>query len=85
MDIFRQPQRLNLQPDDMKSVSGTRSSGQCQNAPTGAEPTSSLDHFSAKQAQADIKESVSSIMTFTTNLEQDKMEGVDAKEWVSRV
>ena len=76
---------MNLQPDDMKSVSGTRSSGQSQNAPTSAQPTSSLDRFSAKQTASDIKESVSSIMTFTTSLEQDKMEGVDAKEWVSRV
>ena len=69
----------------MKSVSGTRSSGQSQNAPTASQPTSSLGHFSAKQTASDIKESVSSIMTFSTNLEQDKMEGVDAKEWVSRV
>lgn len=78
---------MSLQPEDMKALSSTRSSSTAssQRQISGG-PDSSIRSsiFSAKQAQADITQSVSSIMAVSTRLEQDNMEGVDAKEWVSR-
>ena len=83
--IFRQPSRLNLQPEDMKSLSSTRSSQDAQHKNfSNVRPQSTPDKFSAKQAQADITESVSSIMAVSNKLEQDQMEGVDEKEWVCK-
>jgi hypothetical protein len=81
---FSQPNCISLQPEGMKSLSSTRKSTEEQpqrSAPLTSE-ISSLNAFSAKQAQADITESVSSIMAVSNKLEQDKMEGVDANEWV---
>ena len=83
--IFRQPSRLDLQPEDMKSLSSTRPSQGAQNNNfNNVRPQSTPDKFSAKQAQADITESVSSIMAVSNKLEQDQMEGVDEKEWVCK-
>ena len=79
---FRQPSRLNLQPEDMKCLSSTRSSDTQSKNFSNVKPQSSPNMFSAKQAQADITESVSSIMAVSNKLEQDNMEGVDEKEWV---
>lgn len=76
------PKRISLQPEGMKSLSSTRSQ-QEQPQKTGyrisGAPSSNI--FSAKQAQADITESVSSILAVSNKLEQDSMEGVDSKEW----
>ena len=67
----------------MKCLSTTRSSqDNTQKNLSNARPQSALNQFSAKQAQADITESVSSIMAVSSKLEQDSMEGVDEKEWV---
>ena len=83
---FRQPKCLNLQPEDMKALSSTRSSSTASSQRQisgGPDSTMRSSIFSAKQAQADITQSVSSIMAVSNRLEQDNMEGVDAKEWVS--
>ena len=78
---------MSLQPEDMKALSSTRSSSTASSQRQisgGPDPSIRSSIFSAKQAQADITQSVSSIMAVSTRLEQDNMEGVDAKEWVSR-
>ena len=70
----------------MKSLSSTRKSTEDQPQKSGhrTSDTPSSNIFSAKQAQADITESVSSIMAVSNKLEQDSMEGVDANEWVRK-
>ena len=67
----------------MKCLSVTRQQGEPQKSTsTFVEPSSATNIFSAKQVASDITVSVSSIMAVSNKLEQDKMEGVDAKEWV---
>ena len=70
----------------MKSLSSTRKSTEDQPQKSGhrTSDTPSSNIFSAKQAQADITESVSSILAVSNKLEQDSMEGVDANEWVRK-
>ena len=71
----------------MKALSSTRSSSTASSqkqAFSGPDASMRTGIFSAKQAQADITQSVSSIMAVSNRLEQDSMEGVDAKEWVGR-
>lgn len=69
----------------MKSLSSTRPSQGAQNNNfNNVRPQPTPDKFSAKQAQADITESVSSILAVSNKLEQDQMEGVDEKEWVCK-
>ena len=66
----------------MKCLSSTRSSDTQQK--NYIKPQSTPNVLSAKQAQADITDSVSSIMAVSNRLEQDDMEGVDEKEWVCK-
>ena len=69
----------------MKPLSGTRSSvPRVQKSNVNRPSDATMDMFSVKQTQEDIKDSVSNFMGGVSNkLEQDKMEGVDAEEWVS--
>ena len=67
----------------MKRLSDTRSMQAVpQKSSIASSQTSGLGLFSEKQVASDITESVSSIMAVSNKLEQDKMEGVDEKEWV---
>ena len=46
--------------------------------------SSSLAQHDAKKAESDLEKHVSDIIGTSDRLEQDAMEGVDEKEWVSR-
>ena len=69
----------------MKCLSSTRSSDAQSKNFSNVRPQSSAPNIiSAKQAQADITDSISGIMAVSNKLEQDNMEGVDEKEWVRK-
>ena len=77
---------MNLQPEDMKCLSASRSSSNAGDRSSKYSstigPSATSNVFSSKQVSADITHSVSNIMSVSNKLEQDSMEGVDAKEWV---
>ena len=56
----------------------------CIFAPKASSSTSSsLAQYDAKKAESDLEKHVSDIIGTSDALEQDAMEGVDEKEWVS--
>ncbi len=71
----------------LSGATGNNSAGPIKKASTGAlaqppSATTSLDREETKKKEADIENAVSSTVVVSDQLEQDKMEGVDEKEWV---
>ncbi len=91
--------RVSLKPEDMPALSGASGGGNTsQRASAKPAPTqapapapapapsfaTSLHREDAKKKEADIEDAVSGAVGGISNkLEQDDMEGVDEKEWVS--
>ena len=68
---------VSLKPADMKAVSG-----ETQNVtPARRLPENDATRKSSKDIASDLTKATSGMLSTSNELEQDKMEGVDAKEW----
>jgi len=77
-----EPVWMSLKPDDMRSVSGQSQSV----TPIVRSSANSPDHsaresLTDKEKEKGLSNAVSDMMETSNKLEQDRMEGVDAKEW----
>jgi len=73
---------ISLKPSDMKSVSGETQNLTITKRSSNTElNNNSHERISAKDKEKGLTDAVSDILTTSNELEQDKMEGVDANEW----
>ena len=84
----KQPTWISLKPADMPSLSGqnmtTNNTNQRNKAPQSVTNKPNIINMSAKEAKEigkDLTKAVSRMIETSDKLEQDKMEGVDEREW----
>merc|ERR1711874_908044 len=75
---------MSLKPADMRSLSGeAQTVTPAKRASSNGSASATGENKSAKDKAKGLTDAVSGILTTSNELEQDRMEGVDSKEWDS--